>query len=133
MHKRLKLEKMPKKNKTFKLSQETVERIDRLTGSLDESQAFVIEKALQEFEEGLNDHRRKFMELYRHVGKLMEELEIKRDYPQSSEDYTEQQLEDYFGLDKDEELIHEFYSKMWDEMRGLPFFSEILPKELDHD
>lgn len=105
-----------KKNQTYKFSQETIERLNRLSDSQGDSKAFILETALKEYELRNEGDRKKFNDLWRMLNDNIQSLELKRDYhPETGEDTK----------------VLNWYNKIWDEFREQPFFSEIVPPELN--
>lgn len=118
----------PKKNITIKFDDKTKARLDRMCAVTNDSQAVVLEKALLEYEYRIASDPKKFMDLYNLLSENIQSLEIKRDTNPATGAYM-QDDENYLSSDENETL--EFYNNQWDQMRKQPFFSEVMPPELE--
>lgn len=123
---------MNKKNRTFKLHPNTIQQLKSLADSEKESQAKIIEYALDLYEQHVNDHKKRFMDIYHAIGEAEQQLEYTRDTDPTTGYYEPMTVEENF-LSKDENEVYEFYGRMWNEMRRLPFFSEVEPTETEND
>lgn len=80
----------------------------------------LIEMALLFYKEKTEPFIVNHMEIYRAVGKAIEDLEVKRDY--GPEGFQGGEGIEPPALSEEENLAHQIYNKYWDELRTHPFF-----------
>lgn len=111
-----------KKPKAFRVSQETEDRFLRLSESTGKDQTYLLETALKEYEENHNDEKRRFLEIYNMIFDAAQLLEIKRDTNPETGEYDPSNPDNF--LAPAEQKVLDYYHRIWDEMRELPFFSQ---------
>ncbi|MFK7906823.1 MAG: hypothetical protein AB8B69_16945, partial [Chitinophagales bacterium] len=117
--------------RSFKLTQNTINQLKRLSELGGESQAKIIEFAVDLYEQSRNDHKKRFMEIYDSIGEAEQQLEYKRDTDPKTGEYQLNTGKNF--LSDEENEAYEFYGETWKKMRSLDYFSEVTPTILEDE